>query len=132
MLKEIKSKKFIRFLVIGGCSTLIDFIIYYFLSNRINVVIAKALSMIIASIFSFIMNKTWTFSNKSQNSLSMVIRFYIVLIINIACNTSINYIVLRFTNNKYISFVVATAIAMLVNYILQKLFVFDRDGQRGK
>lgn len=63
IVKRILKYSFGRFLITGGISTGIDFIIYIFLSSYFDISIAKVISMIIASIFSFILNKTWTFSD---------------------------------------------------------------------
>jgi putative flippase GtrA len=60
------SKKIFRFLITGGISTTIDFCIYMLLSNYISIVMSKIISMTIASIYAYFVNKSWTFSDKSK------------------------------------------------------------------
>ena len=47
--------------------------------------------------------------------------------INIFVNTTSNTLIFNLTNNKIISFLFATGIAMIVNYTIQKKIVFKED-----
>lgn len=59
-------KSLYRFVLTGGSSTLIDFIIYYFMSNYIDISIAKCISMLCSSVYSYYLNKRWTFENDKK------------------------------------------------------------------
>lgn len=131
MMKEIVTKysKEIRFLITGGSSTILDFIVYMLLSIKMNIAISKFLSMTVSSIYSFFINKNWTFSNNDKISVILVIKYLFCVTINIAINTTTNSVVFSITNNKIVSFVIATCVAMIVNYIIQKDVVF-RGGKK--
>lgn len=120
----LKSRSLIRFIVIGGGSTLIDFIIYMIISNYIDISVSKCISMIAASIFSFIFNKKWTFENTDNTDIIQISKYIFCQLINIAINTTVNSICYGISKSKLLAFVVATGCAMIVNYILQKLIVF--------
>lgn len=122
--KLIKHKRVIRFLIVGGISTCIDFLIYYSLNRFIDISISKLISMICACSFSFVLNRTWTFSFKGKRILIQILKYIFVQMINISVNVSINYFTFKFTGIKLLAFVFATAVAMVVNYLLQKIFVF--------
>lgn len=126
IVKRILKYSFGRFLITGGISTGIDFIIYIFLSSYFDISIAKVISMIIASIFSFILNKTWTFSDIEKVNICKIIKYLFSQVVNIGTNVGINRLVYYIIQNKIIAFISATAVAMLINYILQKLLVFRR------
>lgn len=130
-MKEIITKysKEIRFLITGGSSTILDFIVYMLLSIKMNIAISKFLSMTVSSIYSFFINKNWTFSNNDKISVILVIKYLFCVTINIAINTTTNSVVFSITNNKIVSFVIATCVAMIVNYIIQKYVVF-RGGKK--
>lgn len=119
-------KNIVRFLMVGGTSTFIDFIIYMLLSIRIPVSLSKLFSMCCASIFSYIVNKKWTFESQEQTHFFMIVRYILAQCINIGTNVSINQIVFGICKNKVISFILATGCAMCANYLLQRLFVFRR------
>ena len=83
--------------------------------------------MTCASIFSFIKNKSWTFNIKEKTNSKMVLLYIIVQLINIGTNTLVNYLSFNITNLKTLSFVIATFIAMIVNYLLQRFVVFKEE-----
>lgn len=125
MFQKYKSQA--RFLVVGGSSTLLDFIIYMLLSTKLNITISKFISMTISSIYSFLINKNWTFNNKNKITFILTFKYILCVFINIFVNTTSNTLIFNLTNNKIISFLFATGIAMIVNYTIQKKIVFKED-----
>ena len=119
-----KYNKQIRFLIVGGTSTLIDYILYMLLSIRLDVSISKLISMLCASIFSYINNKNWTFSNKEKTNTIMIIKYVGSQIVNISVNILVNAIMYKLLVIKTIVFIFATGTAMVVNYLLQNYIVF--------
>ncbi len=114
----------IRFLLIGGISTLIDYTIYTFISQLIHVVLAKLWSMLCSTFFAFLLNKNWTFQRKEQSWILSLKKYYIAQAANITVNVSVNALIFWLSDNRTIAFIVATAIAMSVNFLLQKFYVF--------
>ena len=125
LIKNRKSE--FRFLIVGGLSTLIDFIIYMLLSNYIDISVSKCCSMIIASIFAYVCNKNWTFSDSESTNAKKIFKYIISQLINITVNTTINTVMYNLTKIKVLAFVVATGVAMIINYLLQKTIVFRGD-----
>lgn len=117
---------FFKFCVVGGCSTLIDFAIYYALSVQIHLLLAKTTSMSCSMVFSYFFNKIWSFSSKTGNVRNEVPKYILTQIINLLINVSINYLVFKITKNKILAFVVATGLAMIVNYLIQRVYVFKK------
>ena len=127
MIVVQKYKSQARFLVVGGSSTLLDFIIYMLLSTKLNITISKFISMTVSSIYSFLINKNWTFNNKNKITFILTFKYILCVFINIFVNTTSNTLIFNLTNNKIISFLFATGIAMIVNYTIQKKIVFKED-----
>ena len=127
-MKRIIRKESLReiflFVFIGGCSTAIDFILYLVFLHAVNVVIAKGASMIAASVFSYILNKTLTFKVRKKSHAGMVVRFYIVFVLNLLANVSVNWLFYSLLQTKLVAFIMATAAGMAVNFLGQKYFVF--------
>lgn len=115
---------FFRFLIVGGTATLIDFTIYILLNNKMGIIVSKSLSMLCSCIYSFFMNRTWTFKVESRTSILQIVKYIISQLINISINTITNTIIYNLTGDKILSFIVATGFAMIINYLLQKLIVF--------
>ena len=126
-LRYILSIRICRFLCVGGMSTLIDFIVYNMgLSQKLAVEIAKGISMLISSVFSYFANKLYTFENHAKTNIKYLMKFYMVFALNFAANIGTNSVLYGMTGEKIISFICATIAGMTVNYLGQKLFVFDK------
>jgi putative flippase GtrA len=120
-IKELLKKyKFLKFLIVGGSSTCIDFVIYMVISNFIPISISKSISMTISCIYSFFINRNWTFQDKNGKTSKQVLLYVITQIFNILTNVGTNQLVYSITNIKIVAYVFATLIAMIVNYIMQK------------
>ena len=117
--------KLFRFLITGGCSTGIDFVIYIFLSRSINLSVAKTISMCTASVFSYFVNKKWTFQDKKAVYTTQVFKYTLAQSVNLGVNVGINAAMFSLFHQKVIAFVLATGTAMTVNYLMQKWFVFS-------
>ena len=83
--------------------------------------------MTVSSIYSFLINKNWTFNNKNKITFILTFKYILCVFINIFVNTTSNTLIFNLTNNKIISFLFATGIAMIVNYTIQKKIVFKED-----
>lgn len=123
-VSKILRNKVFRFLIVGGCSTLIDFVVYMLLSIRLDITLSKGISMILSSLFSYFANKNFTFSNSDKTNMSYLVRFYLVFAANFVTNLGVNYLIFNGTSSKLLAYVLATTCGMLVNYWGQKIVVF--------
>lgn len=119
------NRKLIRFIIAGAICTILDFVIYYVLSIKIKITYAKLISTTVAAVFSLIINKNWTFEYGNRIDIMLLLRYLLCQCMNITINVTINTMVYYVTQLKVVSFIVATGIATIVNYILQKVFVFN-------
>jgi putative flippase GtrA len=83
--KRLTGNKKIRFVMVGGANTAIDFTFYNLFSKVFGLAlpVANMISSFIAMLFSFIMNKKWTFRSSGKNYLREVTLFFIFTIIGI-------------------------------------------------
>lgn len=120
-----ETKTIAKFLVVGGSSTLLDYVIYWILSMFIHFNLAKTLSMFCSCVYSFFLNKMFTFQDKRKLSGGHVLRYIVSQAVNIGINVSINALVYGNTGIRILGMVSATAGAMIVNFLLQRFFVFQ-------
>lgn len=125
----LDSSSFVRFIIVGGSATLLDYVIYWFLSSVINFNVAKTFAITCSCLYSFFLNKKFTFGNKEKTSFNIVFKYVLSQLVNIAANVISNYLVYTVTNNKVLSMVCATGVAMVANYLLQKYFVFNEGSE---
>ena len=80
----LKNKK-VRFVMVGGANTAIDFVFYNLLSKILGLAlpVANMMSSFIAMLFSFFMNKKWTFRSDSKNYPREIVLFFVFTIISI-------------------------------------------------
>lgn len=123
--KKGELHRILRFLLVGGSSTLLDYGIYGLLSMTINFNLAKLLSMVCSCVYSFFLNKSFTFQDKGKISPRHVIRYFISQLINIGINVAVNALVYGWTGKKLLGMLFATGSAMTVNFLLQRFMVFS-------
>ena len=112
------------FIVIGGLATTIDFIVYSYLLNFFSINFSKLISMLVSSLFSYFMNKIFTFNKGKNYNSKYLTKFYIIFLLNLLTNIFVNYYVYKWTSIKILAFILATLFGMIVNFIGQKFFVF--------
>jgi putative flippase GtrA len=113
-----------KFIVSGGIATGIDFVCYMLLRQIVWPSVAKTISMIIANIWSYVVNKRWVFALDKKTDYRMMGLYVVVQALNLGTNVGVNSLMLYLTGFVILSFVVATLCATIVNYSLQKLIVF--------
>lgn len=119
-----EKKTLLKFIVTGGICTSIDFLVYMGMSTRIGLSVAKCISMVCSCTVSFFLNKLWTFEDRKKIYFKQVLNFIGVQIVNISVNVVSNQLIYEVTQIKILSFLFATLLAMIVNYLLQKKMVF--------
>ena len=63
----LKNKEFIKYILVGLSTVLIDFLIYKFLIKFIVIYLAKTISFLCGTFFSYQLNRTWTFQSGKKN-----------------------------------------------------------------
>lgn len=130
--------QFMKFAVVGGISTLVDWGLAYALkygvhlggSSAAAVPAIKAISTTVAACNSFILNRRWTFQIRGkEHRASHAQKFVIVTVIGLLLNTGITtvmYQVLPGSDRRrfIIAMAVATAVVMFWNFLGQKHWAF--------
>ncbi|MCM1540493.1 MAG: GtrA family protein [Blautia sp.] len=125
VIDQIKNNiSFLKFCIVGGISTFLDLGIYLLLYDGAGVVLSKIVSMGCSMVFSYNLNKKWSFSISTKRTKKEVGRYLVTQAINMTVNVGVNYIVLEIFQIKLFAFIVATLVAMTINYVLQKRWVF--------
>ena len=141
-MKELKHTilQFIKFNLVGLLNTAVDFAIYTLLTEVFGVVyfVAKTLSYTAGVLNSFFFNSRWTFRNEGKGTGKQFILFAAVNLVSLGVSLGGMYLcknALGITSDFW-SNVIVTPVAMVVNFIGNKLFVFKgdqaKDGQAQK
>lgn len=119
-------ESFVKFGIVGVLNTLINWLIFAVLNFLgIYYILANIIAYCVATANSYFFNSKWVFKYNGKNKKGATIKFIILNLIGLGLNTIILYFLVDIMNlNKLISLVIATAIVMVVNYIVNKLWVF--------
>jgi len=143
-------KQITKFFIIGVSAVLVDLIVYYALSDllAINIDFSKAAGFLIGSVYTYYLNKKWTWRHTEKTNKGMVGRFAIIYAISFIFNILINkYSLLiipdfeiastvTFSNkdvmtlfsvkgDKFMAFFFATVFSAVFNFLGQKYWVFS-------
>lgn len=126
----------IRFVIVGGANTALDFLVLFlFVNLGVDKIIANYISTSVALVFSFFANKSFTFKNTNKNAKKQFAMFLVVtlaglwvlqpIIIWLSTTVLEPYI----TNESILLFIaklIATVGSLIWNYLLYSRLVFKK------
>ncbi len=127
LIKYFMRKEFIVYAIVGGIGAIIDILAYYLLTFTFGVsyLIAHVISVWLASSFKFIVNKFFTFNNKSKRVKKQYLYSLIVLIIYLIITEVMLYaFVDYFGLGQLVSKILVLVLGLSINYVLDKKLTF--------
>jgi len=127
------TKEAARFIVAGAAAVVTDVSVYYALLTVLSHSPAKALSFVVGTVVSYLMNKFWTFRRGGKSYTEMG-RFAALYGATLGANVGMNKLTLTlFPSKVFFAFLVATGTSATLNFIGQKWWVFKHGaGAHGK
>ncbi len=122
---DLSKRSFIRYLVTGGSTFAMDFLLLVFFHEalKIPVVIAATLSYWISLAYNFILNKFWTFGTK-ENTQKHALMYGSLIVFNYFMSLGIIWLLGSYGIHYALAKICAVALAMLWNYIAYKKLIF--------
>ena len=115
--------EFIIFSLIGVILLVIDFMTYVILYYAgFSIPFAKGIAYLFGTLVSFHLNKKLTFKKKYSNK--RLVKFFILYGISFVVNITINSYVYNLFEFFLLAYILALFIAVVINFIGQKLWVF--------
>jgi len=118
---------FIKYCIVGATGTFVDLFFLYVLVEYANlpVLTSTTISFILAVINNFVLNKIWTFQNKSKNYRKLFIKFLIVSVIGLGLTVACMYIFVHILFIWYMLAKIITSIVVLTwNFFGNKMWTF--------
>lgn len=117
--------RFVRFLLVGGSSTLIQFIllvgfIELFLMSK---VYASAVSYALSAVYNYLLNYHFTFSSDQQHRETAP-KYILAVGLGLSINTAVFYGLLLLLPHYLFAQIGATLTALAVNFLVQKYWIF--------
>lgn len=119
--------RFIKFALVGVMNTLLNWSIFFILTKvELYYIVANVIAYLIATIHSYFWNSIWVFKYNNGSKIKSPIKFIVLNIIGLLINTIILYVLVDIFNiNKLISLMLTTVIVMIINYVANKVWVFN-------
>lgn len=134
LLKKHAEK--LRFAVVGGANTALDFIILFALTFAgMDKIAANYISTGLSLIFSFFMNKSFTFKHKTGNAKKQFIFFLVITLIGLwviqpiviwISSAALAPYITSEAISLFIAKLIATVASLVWNYILYSRIVFKK------
>ena len=118
--------KLIRFSIVGVGNTLVNWSIFIILNAfGVYYIISNIIAYTIATVNSYIWNSSWVFKYGQGLNINTSVKFFILNLVGLTVNTTIMYILVDILNfNKFIALVIASVLVVMMNYTINKLWVF--------
>ena len=120
--------RFVKFGMVGVLNTLVNWSIFFILETcGVYYILANIISYSLSTIHSYLWNTLWVFKYKDKASTDNTFKFIVLNIIGLCLNTGILYVLVDFFNlNKLFALIITTAIVMIINYAVNKVWVFKK------
>ncbi len=120
-------RQFLRFAVVGVANTGVDFIIFSIVHGiyGIHPIFSQVISYSCGVLNSYILNRLWTFRVRNRARIKEFLSFLAINLLSLGTSIVIIYILIDlWFLNVYLAKGAATMIALVINFIGSKLFVF--------
>lgn len=130
--ENVTGVQVVKFGSIGIVNTLIDVGAYFALTRFIaffgeHLVSAKAISFFLGTVFSFIMNRRFTFGSRGRVRMGEILRFYSTVGSGIFVNSGAYYLFHIFLGmNEVLAVGIATIISFAWGFLFSKYWVFKK------
>lgn len=125
-------KEEILYLFFGGCTVLVNIIIYYISAHifLLSTVTSNVIAWLVAVVFAYITNKLWVFKSKSWNKstiLSEIPSFFTCRVITGLMDIAIMFIFVdKLYFNDMIVKIISNIIVIILNYLASKFVIFKK------
>lgn len=129
MYKKLMKSSFVKFVVVWGISTVINYTVFYVLLIffLINYLYSSAIWYISGLIFWYFFNKLWTFEVKTKHNIEEIGKYLCVYIGSLIISLIVlNILVETAWINPLIANVLVIGLTTVMNYIWIKYLVFNK------
>lgn len=141
-VKELyeKYKEIINYLIVGGLTTVVGLATYWictstFLSPEVawQLQLANVISWVLAVAFAYFTNRKFVFESKEKNKIKEATKFVGGRVVTLLIDMLIMWlgVTVLHINDKIIK-IIDQVIIIIGNYIISKLFVFNKQREKNK
>lgn len=126
----MNKKEVISYLIFGVLTTLVNIVVYTVCNDVIQIqyLISNAIAWIVSVLFAYITNRKYVFESKNSSLFNELVKF-----IGVRLSTGIMDMILMWLFvdilcfNSMMSKIIVNVIVIVLNYVLSKIFVFQKE-----
>ena len=123
------SGRVFKFCCVGALNTGLAFCLYFILSAFISIYLANAFSWGVVCVFSYFVNRTWTF-RAADTGVAPLVRFVVVNLCSLGLGLVTMYILASFGGGRIWSYVFSLPITITASYLGYRFWSFRKvDGR---
>jgi len=126
-------KKYIKYCIVGGTGSILDFAIYTLLIIffNLNYLVANIFSFSVGTIVVCYLQKNWTFKYENKKDRTLYIRYLLSIAIVYLFNNLLLIILISGLNiSSIFAKVIQSGLSAILGYITQKTFVFKENSSK--
>ena len=128
--QDIINLEFIKFFIVGGISTLIDWLFFFLIGIYLNIhyQISLIISYTLGGITNYSLNRYYTFQNKSKKIALQFLTFFSLALVSLFLSMLVMFIFVDILNlHRMLSRILTTAIIFIFNYLMHKFITFNKN-----
>ena len=107
-------------------NTLVDYMVFLVLSYlNVDVYLSQVISYSCGMLNSYIVNRSWTFGSKKSFFSAQMLRFVVVNISLLLISLGVLWLGSQLGYGKLVSKLCATAVTLVVGFVVNRLWVFN-------
>ncbi len=127
-LEEGTAVRFIKFCCVGAANCLVDFLVYLGLLYLMPVYAARTLAWVAACLFSYLVNRRWTF-RAGDTGLLPLLRFAVVNICTLGLGLALLYVFIRLGCGEVVAFFLCLPFTLTANFLGYRFWSFRDIGR---
>jgi putative flippase GtrA len=125
LVSKIFTGEFIRFVIVGGISAVLEYSLYFLFKNFFDYLTANVVAFILTNIVTFVLTRRYVFVHSTNNKTSEAVLFTICLAGALAVSQAVLWALVEFlAMDDKIAKALAIAVAVIWNFFTRKYIVF--------
>ena len=126
----VKYREAIMYLFFGGCTTLVNFAVYWFFTRPVDVgtVWASVLGWVLSVLFAYVTNRKWVFESTVQGVraiFSEMVKFFAGRVATGVMDVAIMYLTVDLMGAPdMVMKILSNVLVIILNYFISKILVF--------
>ncbi len=136
LLRKLLTKEVILYLVFGGLTTVIDFIVFYFSYNILHIdeMVSTAIAWCFAVIFAYVTNRLFVFESKEKEKTGLLREFGLFIgarLLSLGISELIVLLIMKVIGfdselGSIVTKLVCAVVVVIFNYFASKFVIFRK------